>query len=86
MDNILGSAAILSQTWIKSNKRGAWEYILQISTVQLKALLNAVCKGVQSMYTFLLGDHLNLLNDSCLQGNNRAKLFLVDVVLEEFLE
>ena len=38
--------------------RGALEYMLQLSAVQLKA----ACKVVDNTCTFLLGNHLNLFS------------------------
>ena len=46
--------------------RGALGFMLQMYTVQLKALLNAAC-NVDNTCTFSLGGYLNLLNDGCLQ-------------------
>ena len=51
--------------------------------VQLKALMNTVCKIVDNACTFLPGDRLNLLRDGCLQCSNGARVTKVDVVLEE---
>lgn len=48
-----------------------------MSTVRLKPLLNA------KLCTFLLGDHLSLLNDDCSQCSNGTRIALVDVVLEK---
>ena len=60
--------------------------MVQISTVQLKSLLNATCIIVDNVNTFLLNDLLNLLRDGCLQCSNGARVDRVDVVLEELLE
>lgn len=43
-------------------------------------------KVVNNMCTFLLGDHLNLLCDGCLQCINGKRVALIDVVLEEHSE
>ena len=53
--------------------------MLQMSIIQLKALLNETCKVVDKACTFLLGNHFNLLSDSC---GNGARVALVDVLFE----
>ena len=50
------------------------EYMLQISPVQLKALLNVSCKVVNNTCTFLLGARLNLLSD-CWWGTCCSTIF-----------
>ena len=62
------------------------EYMLRISAVHLKALLNAACKVVDNTYTFLRSDRLNLFSDSYLQCSNGARVTSVDIVLEDPLE
>ena len=57
--------------------------MLQMCAVQLKPLLNAACKVVDNICTFPLGDHLNLLNDGCLQCNNGERINRLDVVFEQ---
>ena len=57
--------------------------VFQMSTIQLKALMNKVHKVVDNACTFFLGDHLNFLSDGCLQCNNGMRIVLVDVVLED---
>ena len=56
--------------------RRALEYMLQMSAIQLKVLLNTACKVVDNARIFLLGDR-------CLQYSNGVRVVLVDVVLEE---
>ena len=63
--------------------RESLEYMLQMFAVQLKILLTAECKVVDNACTFLLGDHLNLLSDSCFQCSNGMRVALVDFILEE---
>ena len=54
--------------------------------IQLKALLNAVYKFIDYEDIFLLGDHLNLLNNSYLQSSNGIMVALAPVVIEELQE
>ena len=49
--------------------RGAREYMLQMSTIQLKAEMNVACKVVDNMCTFLQGEILNLFSDVQWGGN-----------------
>ena len=65
--------------------REAFEYMIRIHIVQVKALLNAACLIVANMSTFLSGDRLNLLSDGCFQCSNGARVTLADVQ-EENLE
>ena len=53
---------------------GAPEYMLQISAVQLKSLLNTACKVLDNACTFLLGHRVDLLSDGCLSYSNGAGL------------
>ena len=55
--------------------RGAWEYRLQMATVQLRALWIAVCKFVEKACTFLLGDRLKLLTGGCLHKCHKLEKF-----------
>ena len=56
--------------------------MLQMSAVQLKALLNAACKVADNMCIYFLGDYLNLYSESCLQCIYYAWITLRDFVLE----
>ena len=55
------------------------EYMLRMSAVKLIELLNALCKDVDEICIFLLGDHLNLLSDGCIQYSDDAKIAWVGI-------
>ena len=57
--------------------REALKYMLQMSTVELKVLLNVACKAVDNG-SFLIGDHLNLLCNDCFQCSYCARVSLID--------
>ena len=54
-----------------------------MAVVKFQALMTVTYKVADNMFTFFLGDHLNLLNEGYFQCSNGTRVALVDVVLEE---
>ena len=57
-----------------------------VSAFRLKSPYNAVCKIINNVCPFFLGDRLSLFRDHGLQCSKLARVALVDIVLKEHKE